>query len=459
MSRQKDLMKNTAILTFGKICTQCVSFFLLPLYTAILDTYDYGTFDLIITYCTLLLPIVSGQLDQGIFRFLIECRDDEKKQINLFSSVFAAEIILSLLYASVLGVFSIVGNFKYGIFMMLYVVLHIFMALLMQFARGLGNDKIYAMASFISASMTVFFNVITLVIMEMKLKGLFVANITAQAATIIYLCVVVKPWNYLKIKCVNIKTLKSLAKYSVPLIPNELSWWVVNVSDRTIVSYILGVSVNGIYTVANKFSNMFISFYNVFNLSWTETVALHYYDYDRNDFLSKTMEVMFNMFSCACFIGVSSMPFIFPIMVDERYSAAYNQIIILFYAMLLRIVVGLYSAIYVAVKDTKKIAYTSAMAAMVNIIVNLLLIHRMELYAASISSMAAFGAMAIIRVIDIKRKVNIGISRKIFCLNIAMAITLAATYYINNTLLNIVMFIVVCIYTIVVNRNALNYIK
>ena len=33
MSRKTELAKNTAILTVGKLCTQCISFFLLPLHT------------------------------------------------------------------------------------------------------------------------------------------------------------------------------------------------------------------------------------------------------------------------------------------------------------------------------------------------------------------------------------------------------------------------------------------
>ena len=74
MSRKTELAKNTAILTVGKLCTQCISFFLLPLYTAILSTEEYGTFDLLVTYSTLLLPLVNWQLDQGLFRFMLDYR-------------------------------------------------------------------------------------------------------------------------------------------------------------------------------------------------------------------------------------------------------------------------------------------------------------------------------------------------------------------------------------------------
>lgn len=50
MSKEKELVRNTAIITIGKICTQFLSFFLLPLYTSILTTSEYGTTDLLSTY-------------------------------------------------------------------------------------------------------------------------------------------------------------------------------------------------------------------------------------------------------------------------------------------------------------------------------------------------------------------------------------------------------------------------
>ena len=72
MNREKQLVKNTFIVALGKICTQFISFFLLPLYTAILSTEEYGVVDLLNTYISLIIPIVFLQMDQAIFRFLIE---------------------------------------------------------------------------------------------------------------------------------------------------------------------------------------------------------------------------------------------------------------------------------------------------------------------------------------------------------------------------------------------------
>lgn len=68
-------------------------------------------------------------------------------------------------------------------------------------------------------------------------------------------------------KNIHLSIFKSVGTYSIPLIPNNLAWWVVNASDRTIIAHFLTTAANGIYSVANKFPNVFISFYNILNLS------------------------------------------------------------------------------------------------------------------------------------------------------------------------------------------------
>lgn len=98
MGRSKDLAKNTAILTFGKICTQSISFFMLPLYTSLLSTAEYGLFDLLVTYAALLLPLVNWQLDQGLFRFMLDVRGQIDKQTYLFSTVFLTSMIQSVVF-------------------------------------------------------------------------------------------------------------------------------------------------------------------------------------------------------------------------------------------------------------------------------------------------------------------------------------------------------------------------
>ena len=97
MSEKKKLAKNTIIIFLGKISTQFISFFLIPVYTKYLQTDDYGTIDLYLTYVTLLIPIISLQLETAVFRFLIDCRDNEIEINKIITTSFY--ILIKLIIA------------------------------------------------------------------------------------------------------------------------------------------------------------------------------------------------------------------------------------------------------------------------------------------------------------------------------------------------------------------------
>lgn len=455
MNRQKDLARNTAILTAGKVCTQCISFFLLPLYTAILSTEDYGTFDLLVTYSTLLLPLVNWQLDQGLFRFMLDYRGNKEEQGKLFSTLLLSSTAQSILYVVLFICIDPFLKIENAYFLLLYVVLHVYTALFLQFVRGLGYSVKYTIASFISASATTVLNVVALVFLKMGLQGLFVSTLTAQLLTLIYLVKSSRAWEYFSLNNIRLEIFKRVSSYSIPLIPNNLAWWVVNASDRTIISHFLGTAANGIYSVANKFPNMFINFYNILNLSWTETVSLHYNDEDRDEFLTDTMTSLVKLFVAACFGIVACMPFVFPFMVNAKYNAAYDQILILMYAMLFRVLVGLYSCVYVAQKNAKKIAYTSISAAIINITVDLILINKIQVFAASISTLIAFLSMFIIRYIDVNKTVHMKIRKPIIIGSVLNGGMLIGTYYCDNKFIQFVALCITAIYGVLTNVDML----
>ena len=256
---------------------------------------------------------------------------------------------------------------------------------------------------------------------------------------------------------------KRVSNYSIPLIPNNLAWWVVNASDRTIIAHFLGTAANGIYSIANKFPNVFIQFYNILNLSWTETVSLHYNDEDRDEFLTDTMTDLVKLFVAACFGIVACMPFVFPILINTKYDAAYNQILILMYAMLFRVLVGLYSCIYVAQKNAKKIAYTSISAAIINITVDLILINKIQVFAASISTLVAFLTMFIVRYKDVNKVVHMRIKKPIIIGSLVVGLMLIGTYYCGNKIIQFVALCITAIYAVLTNvdmlKSGVNLVK
>lgn len=455
MSRQTELAKNTIILTIGKICTQFVSFLLLPLYTALLSPEENGIVDVINTYVMLLVPVFNWQFENGLFRFLIDYRTDKKKQVELFSTVFMTNFFQSLLYIIFYLIFFKYLHSEFKIFLAVDVVLNIFLNTFLQFARGLGKNVNYSCASFLSASLAVFFNVCFVAGLRMGAYGIFGATLLSKIITIIYLIISIRVLEYVSIKKFDICIFKSVSRYSIPLIPNQLSWWVVGTSDRIIISHFLGVVANGIYFVANKFSSVYVTFYNVFYLSWSESVSVHLIDEDRDIFLTDTINTIFNLFATINIGIIACMPFIFRVMVNQQYAEAYFQIPILMIAVLFQVVVGLYSGVYVALKKSVEIAKTSTYAAVINFVLNILLIEVLGLYAASISTLVAYALMAVYRGWDIKKYVNITIYRKNIIITAIMMIVTLMAYYYNNKMFNVVVLLIVIIYSYWVNKKFL----
>lgn len=458
LSRKKELAKNTVILTVGKICTQFVSFMLLPLYTALLVPEEFGIVDLFNTYIALLVPLFNWQFESGLFRFMLDCRDDKLKQKELFSTVIIANAFQIILYLVFYVIFQEMIQSQYKIFLALDVALNIVLNTMLQLSRGLGKTINYSVASFLSATVTVIFNVVFIAGLKMGALGMFLATVIAKILTLVYLLIALHSWEYFSVKIFNKGILKDVCKYSVPLIPNQLSWWVVGTSDRTIITYFVGLTANGVYSVANKFSTVFITFYNIFNLSWTESVSLHISDEDGDVFLTETINDMFNLFAAVDMGIIACMPLVFPLMVNEQYVNAYYQIPILMLAVLFQVLVGLYSVIYVALKKSAEIAKTTFYAAVINIVVDLLLVRFVGLYAASISTLVAYAAMAIYRYFDVKKYMNVPLKKKSLMITFIIGMATLLSYYNNNMICNVIVLLIVVIYAYLINRQLIHSI-
>ena len=132
MSKGKDLAKNTAIVSIGKICTQLITFFLLPVYTAVLSNEEYGVVDLLNTLTSLLLPIATLQIEQGVFRYLIDCRENKEKQTTLITTIMRFMIIQLIICIIIFLCASPFIHNEYKYFLMANLVMGMFSTILLQ---------------------------------------------------------------------------------------------------------------------------------------------------------------------------------------------------------------------------------------------------------------------------------------------------------------------------------------
>ena len=437
MSRIKDLAKNTLIITIGRISKQFITFLLLPLYTALLTTEEYGTVDLITTLVQLFIPIVSLMIDQGVFRYLLSSENENtKKEVisNAFFLLLGLNFVFIIIYLLLLPLITV----KYKIWILLILVITAFSNLFLQISRGLKKTFDYALGSFICSLITITLNVLCIAFIKMSAVGMLLATFIGNVVCCIYLFFKLEINKYLSLSSVNKKTLLNELKYSIPLIPNQLSLWVMNSSDRLIVSFILGTAANGILAVSHKFPAIFMTFFNIFQLAWHETGTVHFFDKDRDDFFSKTIEEIMLLFSTLCMCIIIVLPIVFNLFVNSSYNEAYYNIPIYLIASLLNVMVGLLGVVYVATKKTFEIAKTTIIAALINIIVNIILIKYIGLYAASISTFMGYFITMIYRIIDTKKYLNIKYSLYKYVKIIVGILFSTIIYYINNKLISII---------------------
>lgn len=459
MSKKKELIKNTLIVAAGKISTQMVSFLLIPFYTLLLSPYEYGYVDLATTYIVLLAPIIALQIDRASLRYLIESRGRKEKEKEIISNsilIIINMVIISICALFVLSFFIKITNIK---LIAITIITIIFSNLFLQFARGMGGNKKFAIANILGSITTLTSNVVFVFLLHKGIAGVFISMILSNLIILIYTLMSMKIYQYIKINSLKKEVRKKLIKYSLPLVPSGLSWWAINVSDRTIVSLMINVTANGIYAIANKYTMIFNAIYSIFDMTWTESASLHINAKDKNEFFSDVFNNSIKIFTSLNLLLIAILPFIFNIIINEKFSESYQYIPILLTASLMSAMVAQYSAIYVAKKMTKKVLTTSIMAAAINITLNLVFIQSLGLYATSISTVVAFFTMAIFRHFDTKKYVKIKYEKFLIPKIICFYIIVIFIFYLNNPALNIINFLAMILFITIINRHIITSSK
>ena len=459
MNKNKELAKKTLIISIGKICTSLVTFLLLPLYTKLLSTSEYGIADLVNTLIGLLVPIVTLQIEQAVFRKLIDCRNNDKQKIEVITSSIGGltfNIVLFLIISLIIFPF-IDNNYKY--LLVVNLVAYTYLSFVLQIARGLGYTNKFSIGSFLSAFFIIVYNLLFIVVLRLGATVMLLGNLCGYLSSLIYMIFSIKLFSYIDIKYFSKITLKRLLRYSIPLVPNYLSWWIFTASDRLIVSTFLGVSANGIMSASLKFSAIIITLYNIFDTSWIESVSSHIDDEDFVDFYNKVFNMIFNFFGCICICMICIMPIVFPIMINETYSSGYVLVPVSIFSSLLNVVQGMLAVVYAAKKNTKSIAKTSMTAAAINLVVHFSLIKFVGLHAAVISTAAAYLTLALYRYYDINNKYfKVTFDMKKTILVISLFILSSICFYLKMNYLIIALMIVTIAYMFKSNANVLKFI-
>lgn len=455
MNREKKLLKNTLILSIGTIIPKLTSFVILPILTGYLTKTEYGTYDLITILASLLLPAVTLQLQTAAFRFLIEQKDNEnnKKRIisNILIFIIPVSIITLLILFFVLYKYTIISR----ILISIYFLFDILYSTCGQIARGLLKSKVYALGSIISSITNLILTIILIYYLKMGLTGVLICMCLSMAVPTIIMISKIKLFKYISVKEYDRGLLKQLLKYSWPMVPNSMSMWIMNASDRLVITLFLGIETNAIYAVAKKIPNIITIAQSTFTMAWQESASLASEDEDSAIYYSKMFDVIFSVMSGIIIFILAGMPVLFKVLIRGNYEEAYNQMPILVLGMFFYSIASYLGGIYVGKKMTKSVGMTTLVAAVINLITCFLLIKIIGLYAASISTLISYIVLTIYRMIDIKRNVKINYNLKKIMLITFILLLFSGISYIKNTICYIFEILFAIAFMLIVNKQTL----
>lgn len=449
---KSELLKNTLIVGAGRIFAQFSAFLLIPLYTTFLRPEEYGVGDLIITYATLSLPLITLALEQGAFRLLVDARKDEIRKTQIIS--FLAKTTLSILLIAILVGF-IIGYFwnkDLVSLSLLYIAGAVGINVCLWLARGFGDNLGYAKGSILVGLFSLGLSLVTVMGLHLGLLGMIGSLAAANVVGIVYYIVRLRLFKYVSFRTRNREVSKELLSYSLPLVPNSVSWWFVNAADRTIVALFLGVAATGIFAVAVKFPAILIALFSIFWVSWHESASLHIRSNDRHAFFSKVANTSILLFGTIGLGILAMLSIVFPVVVGQEYADAYMYVPLLMAGALLYTISTLYGSIYAATMKTRKILSTTIVAGLVSISATVVLIQFIGLFAAAIGSFLGCFVMTLYRYYDIRRHVEIRINWERMVVFMICASVSVGLYYINLPISNIINLIFVCVAGFFINK-------
>ena len=111
-NRKKYLMKNTAIFAIGNFTTKLIAFILVPFYTYVLTTEEYGVINLIFTICTVISQLLMLNLQDAVRRFLLDKNADQDAILTSECIVVAFGHIIGLCILPLLGLYNEISTYS-----------------------------------------------------------------------------------------------------------------------------------------------------------------------------------------------------------------------------------------------------------------------------------------------------------------------------------------------------------
>lgn len=445
--KYKNLSKNTIVFTIGTFGSRFISFFLVPLYTYVLSTAEYGIIDLLNTTVQLLLPILTINIQDSVLRFSLD--ENYKKEDILKASskiIVVSNLILLFILVLLKSTDIIQLDYCYLAFLFMSFLLGSIQNTVMMYLKAEDNTKVIAIAGIIHTFLSCIINIILLIIFKMGIYGYMMATIFGLLLSVIYMLIRGKIIKSLKIGNYNNFLFKEMITYSIPLIANGIAWWVNNASDRYILTYFCGAALNGIYSVSYKIPSILSMIQTVFYNAWSVSAITEFDKDDRDGFIGNifTFYTITSILACSL-VMIFNIP-IAKIIYSKDFFVAWKYVPLLLVATIFNGLGLFVGCIFTAVKKTKDISTSTILGAFINTCLNFILIPIIGVIGAAIATLIGYLVVFIVRLIKLRKIIVMRVYwLPIFSSVIFLLIQCFISSLGNNMIFQIICFVILCL--------------
>lgn len=422
--KRKKLILNTFILGIGVFASKLLVFLMMPLYTGILSPAEYSAADLISQTANLLMPLACIGITDGVFRFAM---DKEIDKGRVLSSGLAVLLVAGLAFAIISPAISLIDYFSgYAWLIAAYVLAANVHSVCAQYVRACDKTGLFALQGIINTALVIILNILFLVFFKMGVLGYVLSVVVADVLVTVFLFFAGKLYKEIRFSLVSKDLVKDLLKYSAPMIPATIFWWITSVSDRYMVTYFVGETVNGLYSAAYKIPTALTLVSSVFLEAWQYSAVS---DTDAaNSSVSKEsasfFTSVFSHYQSLIYVAGSAMIALSQILIiilcADSYFDAWRYVPVLTLASVFSGFTSFLGSVYLVKKKSMLTFLTSMSGAAINIVLNLILIPKIGAQGAAIATVVSYLAVFVIRAVNTKKYVPFSLSLPRMSVSIAL---------------------------------------
>lgn len=414
----KVLLKNTMWFGIGNFGSKILSFLLVPLYTNYLTPYEFGKIDLMITTINLLVYICTLSIGDAVFRFCLD--DNENKEVIFNSGIFViivSSVAICFIYPIIIRYFQ-----DWGYFWILYICISL-VGFLTMFLQATQKTKIFATQGILYTFSLSILNIVLLMKIKLGVSGYFISMIVAYILSIIFICIQGRIYILFKLNAIKKEIIFKMLRYSIPLVPASVAWWIIASMDRYMIAYMYGEGATGLYAAAQKIPTIIAVLNSFFIKAWQiSAVKIKEYS-DSSEYFSNLYKILMSIGFLLSFLLVLTSKVISKFFLAREFFVAWEMIPCLVASSLFSAISLFIGAQFTAYKKSFLHLTSNALAMFFNFLFNYIFLKIIGPVGATLATMFSFFIVLTYRQVKVGQLMIFKYDKLIFYLNSFLLMT------------------------------------